>query len=216
MALTVSNDNSTSSLLNEKDLTSEIVEKFAAGLDLNTISQSSDSSFSRTELDEALPSVLGKIREITKADSKQDAAHFMMLMFRAAVVTTSPKVRYTGSYSYSVSGVSYQIKDADVFPHISHLLAKFRKPNPLRAFFSCFETPYVYFCKLNPEMAENRTACRRGTPHGYGYLAADFLPGSSSALNDRERAIINKASEHAINRSNMSSLSREIVSLYDI
>ncbi|AKT94762.1 CPm [Tobacco virus 1] len=216
MALTASNNDFSSKILEARDISSEVVEKFSENLNVDTITQSSDSSFSSTEVAEAFPAVLAKLREITKSDPKQDAVHFMMLMFRASNISTSTLVKYTGSYSYTVSGTSHEIKDADIFPQINHLLAKYKKPNPLRAFLSSFETPYILFSKLHPNLNESRIACRRGTPQGYGYLAADFLLGTSPILSDRERAIINKATEHAINRANTSSVSRELVNLYDL
>ncbi|AAW32897.1 CPm [Mint virus 1] len=216
MALTLSDADYIAQPAALRDASSEIVEKFSEGLDVNSITHSTDSAFSKKEAEEAIPGVLSRLRELTKADSKQDIVHFMMLMCRAQIISTSMKVKYTGSYSYTVGGMGFTIKDADIFPHIIHMLAKYKKPNPLRALFTTFETPFIHFSKIRPDLAETRSACRRGTPTGYGYLSADFLTGSSPSLNDRERAIVNRSSEHAINRANLTGASKELVSLYDI
>nr|BBK15483.1 CPm [Carnation necrotic fleck virus] len=182
----------------------------------DSVSHDSDSTFSKPDLEVAVVRVTEGLRTLTKAAPKDDIIHMAMLLTRVGRINTSSKSIPRGSYSYTVDGTKYTLKDSDIFSLVQRAVHQFDKSNGIRAFFASLETPYLLIAKQRPELFETRIACRRGTPKGLGYLSADFLQGSSPVLDDRERAVINRSTEHALMRASTSVGRGEIINLYDL
>nr|AHA85434.1 ORF7 [Carrot yellow leaf virus]AHA85443.1 ORF7 [Carrot yellow leaf virus]AHA85484.1 ORF7 [Carrot yellow leaf virus]AHA85514.1 ORF7 [Carrot yellow leaf virus]AHA85524.1 ORF7 [Carrot yellow leaf virus] len=196
--------------------TRESMQAAFSALDLSSVSGTSDSCLSDSELTEAATKVNTELKKITKGEDIDMPSHFAALIARAATIGTSLSAVYRNQQTYSIRGKGkYTVKDAEIFPYIIDVTAKYGKPNGLRAFFASLENAFLVIAKMKPQLFESRVATRRGTPKEKGYLATDFLSGASPILVDQERAILNSASSYALDRAASKKKNSGLVSLYD-
>nr|UQR78702.1 minor coat protein [Thesium chinense closterovirus 1] len=199
-------------------LAREEIENQLLKIKVDSLSHCTDVVYGPDDMSELMPKMTTRLRELTKAPQGDDLIHFSMLLLRAGIIGTSLKTVYGDNYySYTMDKV-YSVRDADIFPYIRHVTSgyKRKKANGLKAFFASLEKPYLLVARYFPQVFRTRSNTRKGIPSGFEYLGADFLTGSSDILSDKERAIINRGSEHAINRASRQGETNVIVSLYDI
>jgi hypothetical protein len=192
---------------------------YLPGLNLAKVVTTQEYLFTKTEMNDILGSLKTRLiaeLHIVEADF---ASHVAMILHRAYFLTTSPKVVFSGQIEYEVGSAGatskYVLKDDFIFPAINDAGKKYNKSNTIRAFCSSLQDCFLAMAKRDPKAFECKRATRKGAPVGLGYLTADFLTGESSLLNDRERAVMNRSADYALNKPTGSGNDRELVSLYD-
>lgn len=195
--------------------TREKVEKFFNNFDHKTYKQVNPNLLNEDELREVLDKLKTEFKTNLKALDEDIYHHVAFFLLRASVVSTSPKVEYKGSYSYSIDQRKYTVNDAWIFPQVNILASKHNKPNGLRAFCASLEGMYLSVARMVPDVFGTRSVGKRGAPSGSEYLSADFLTSTCALMSDHDRAVALSASRNALDRSAASQIDKKMVSLYD-